>query len=170
MQPLSHLTQLLLASALLCTTPVFAAAVTDLDLTRLPIAQPTPKPVTQPLPADVPLPTPWEVKAPAGAPNVVIILLDDIGERVWFQRGERDLVDVREREALVGQSVLEVELQRCVAAAGRAEGGALGQLDVEGERGARGRQLWSTPCWTLSGSKSALHAGSFPERSRRALR
>ena len=79
MQPLSHLTQLLLASALLCTTPVFAAAVTDLDRTRLPIAQPTPEAVTQPLPADVPLPTPWEVKAPAGAPNVVIILLDDIG-------------------------------------------------------------------------------------------
>ena len=31
------------------------------------------------LPSDVPLPTPWEVKAPESAPNVVIILLDDIG-------------------------------------------------------------------------------------------
>ena len=51
----------------------------DIDRTRLPIPQPVPEPVTATLPQDVPLPAPWEVKAPAGAPNVVIILLDDIG-------------------------------------------------------------------------------------------
>ena len=59
-----------------CSPPLLAA---DIDRTRLPIPQPTPEPVTSVLPADVPLPTPWEVKAPEGAPNVVIILLDDIG-------------------------------------------------------------------------------------------
>lgn len=59
-----------------CSPSLLAA---DIDRTRLPIPQPTPEKVTKVLPADVPLPTPWEVKAPDGAPNVVIILLDDIG-------------------------------------------------------------------------------------------
>ena len=59
-----------------CSPSLLAA---DIDRTRLPIPQPTPEKVTAVLPADVPLPTPWEVKAPDGAPNVVIILLDDIG-------------------------------------------------------------------------------------------
>jgi hypothetical protein len=59
-----------------CSPPLLAA---DIDRTRLPIPQPKPEKVTSVLPADVPLPTPWEVKAPEGAPNVVIILLDDIG-------------------------------------------------------------------------------------------
>ena len=60
----------------ICSPPLLAA---DIDRTRLPIPQPKPEKVTSVLPADVPLPTPWEVKAPEGAPNVVIILLDDIG-------------------------------------------------------------------------------------------
>ena len=59
-----------------CSPSLLAA---DIDRTRLPIPQPTPEKVTAALPADVPLPTPWEVRAPDGAPNVVIILLDDIG-------------------------------------------------------------------------------------------
>ncbi|MGB2360757.1 MAG: sulfatase-like hydrolase/transferase, partial [Luminiphilus sp.] len=54
-------------------------ATDDFDRTRLPIAQPAPAPVTEALPENVPLPTPWEVKPPEGAPNVVIVLLDDIG-------------------------------------------------------------------------------------------
>jgi len=54
-------------------------ATDDFDRTRLPVAQPAPAPVTEALPENVPLPTPWEVKAPQGAPNVVIVLLDDIG-------------------------------------------------------------------------------------------
>ena len=60
----------------ICSPSLLAA---DIDRTRLPIPQPTPEKVTAVLPADVPLPTPWEVRAPDGAPNVVIILLDDIG-------------------------------------------------------------------------------------------
>ena len=50
-----------------------------MDRTKLPIAQPAPAPVTEALPENVPLPTPWELTAPEGAPNVVIVLLDDIG-------------------------------------------------------------------------------------------
>ena len=60
----------------ICSPSLLAA---DINRTRLPIPQPKPEKVTSVLPADVPLPTPWEVKAPEGAPNVVIILLDDIG-------------------------------------------------------------------------------------------
>ena len=55
------------------------AAATDIDRSRLPIPQPAPAPVTALLPEDVELPTPWEVRAPEGAPNIVIVLLDDIG-------------------------------------------------------------------------------------------
>ena len=54
-------------------------AIDYVDRTKLPIAQPRPAPVTEVLPENVPLPTPWELKAPEGAPNVVIVLLDDIG-------------------------------------------------------------------------------------------
>ena len=54
-------------------------ATDGLDRTRLPIAQPAPTPVTEVLPENVPLPTPWEVTPPEGAPNVIIVLLDDIG-------------------------------------------------------------------------------------------
>ena len=49
------------------------------DRTKLPIAEPRPEKVTKVLPSEVPLPPQWEVTAPAGAPNVVIILLDDVG-------------------------------------------------------------------------------------------
>ena len=47
--------------------------------TKLPIAEPKPEKVTKVLPSEVPLPPQWEVTAPADAPNVVIILLDDVG-------------------------------------------------------------------------------------------
>ena len=51
----------------------------EFDRTVLPIAEPKPEKVTKLLPSEVPLPPQWEVKAPADAPNVVIILLDDVG-------------------------------------------------------------------------------------------
>ncbi len=51
----------------------------NLDRTNLPIAEPMPAKVTKVLPADVPMPKQWEVTAPKDAPNVVIILLDDVG-------------------------------------------------------------------------------------------
>ena len=46
---------------------------------RLPVAQPVPKKVTKVLPSQVPMPKPFSVDAPKGAPNVVIIMLDDVG-------------------------------------------------------------------------------------------
>ena len=49
------------------------------DRTKLPIAEPKPEKVTKVLPSEVPLPPQWEVTAPKDAPNVVIILLDDVG-------------------------------------------------------------------------------------------
>ena len=51
----------------------------NLDRTNLPIAEPKPEKVTKALPSEVPLPPQWEVTAPKDAPNVVIILLDDVG-------------------------------------------------------------------------------------------
>ena len=68
-----------LAAALVIITRNTEVSATAIDRTRLPIAQPVPVKVTQVLPADAVMPEPWEVKAPEGAPNVVIILLDDIG-------------------------------------------------------------------------------------------
>ena len=55
------------------------SAEEELDRTRLPIADPKPAKVYERLPAEVPLPEPHVVSAPEGAPNVVVILLDDIG-------------------------------------------------------------------------------------------
>ena len=52
---------------------------TILDRSKLPIAEPKPEKVTKVLPSEVPLPPQWEATAPADAPNVVIILLDDVG-------------------------------------------------------------------------------------------
>ena len=46
---------------------------------RLPVAQPVPAKVTKVLPSQVPMPKPFSVDAPKGAPNVVIIMLDDVG-------------------------------------------------------------------------------------------
>ena len=55
------------------------AQAREFDRTTLPIAEPRPEKVTKVLPSEVPMPPQWEVTAPAGAPNVVIILLDDVG-------------------------------------------------------------------------------------------
>src|SRR6187399_2732161 len=51
----------------------------NLDRTVLPIHQPEPKPITTLDARDAKAPPRFEVKAPEGAPNVVIVLLDDIG-------------------------------------------------------------------------------------------
>ena len=69
----------LIAGLLVLSRNDHVVATDGLDRTRLPIAQPAPTPVTEVLPENVPLPTPWEVTAPEGAPNVIIVLLDDIG-------------------------------------------------------------------------------------------
>ncbi len=66
-----------IAGLLVLSRNEHVVATDGLDRTRLPIAQPAPTPVTEVLPENVPLPTPWEVTAPEGAPNVIIVLLDD---------------------------------------------------------------------------------------------
>jgi len=50
-----------------------------LDRTILPIQPPSHPPVTIMDARDAEIPEPFDVKAPAGAPNVVIVLIDDIG-------------------------------------------------------------------------------------------
>jgi arylsulfatase A-like enzyme len=60
-------------------TAVSSAAFAELDRTSLPIQEPK-RPTYSELDArDVKAPPRFEVKAPAGAPNVVIVLIDDIG-------------------------------------------------------------------------------------------
>ncbi|HEX5133290.1 MAG TPA: arylsulfatase [Candidatus Krumholzibacteria bacterium] len=63
-----------------CATPVFAQPSADkFDRTVLPVKEPK-RPVYTELDArNVTPPPPFEVTAPAGAPNVVIILIDDLG-------------------------------------------------------------------------------------------
>lgn len=56
-----------------------AAAQTAMDRTTLPIAEPKRPVVTEIDARKVKMPPHFEVKAPKGAPNVVIILIDDLG-------------------------------------------------------------------------------------------
>ena len=51
----------------------------DIDRTVLPIAEPKHDPITELDARDAKAPPRFEVKAPKGAPNVVIVLIDDIG-------------------------------------------------------------------------------------------
>ncbi len=51
----------------------------EMDRTILPIQPPAQKPVTIMDARDVEKPEPFDIKAPAGAPNVVVVLIDDIG-------------------------------------------------------------------------------------------
>src|SRR6476620_674779 len=50
-----------------------------LDRTILPIPEPTPATITEPDARKAKAPPPFAVKAPQNAPNVVVVLLDDIG-------------------------------------------------------------------------------------------
>jgi arylsulfatase len=56
-----------------------AAAAAQLDRTSLPIAEPKPPTYTELDARNAKPPPRFEVKAPAGAPNVVIVLIDDVG-------------------------------------------------------------------------------------------
>ncbi len=51
----------------------------DMDRTVLPIQEPARAAITEVDARNVPLPPRFEVKAPKGAPNVVIVLIDDMG-------------------------------------------------------------------------------------------
>jgi arylsulfatase len=56
-----------------------AAGAGQIDRTVLPIPEPTPPTITELDARNAKAPAGFEVKAPKGAPNVVIVLLDDIG-------------------------------------------------------------------------------------------
>ncbi|MCP4798544.1 MAG: arylsulfatase [bacterium] len=57
-----------------------AAGAENINRRRLPIADPHPQKVDKRLPAEVKMPKPWQgPEAPKGSPNVVVILLDDVG-------------------------------------------------------------------------------------------
>jgi hypothetical protein len=61
------------------TDQPITAAGDGLDRTSLPIKEPI-RPTYKELDArNVTPPSRWEVKAPSGAPNVVVILIDDMG-------------------------------------------------------------------------------------------
>ena len=69
----------LLFSATLLAASGSASAQDSLDRTRLPIAEPPVQPITEIDARKATAPPRFEVKAPQGAPNVVIVLIDDIG-------------------------------------------------------------------------------------------
>ncbi len=69
----------LLLALLLAGLVTPAQAQAPLDRTVLPIAEPKPTPITELDARKVEPPPRFEVKAPPGAPNVVIVLIDDLG-------------------------------------------------------------------------------------------
>jgi len=68
-----------LAVALIATAMSSAALGQELDRTSLPIQEPKRQTYSELDARNVKAPPRFEVKAPAGAPNVVIVLIDDIG-------------------------------------------------------------------------------------------
>jgi arylsulfatase len=68
-----------MAAALLACCAGAASAQGDLDRTVLPIAEPTPPTYTELDVRDASAPPRFEVKAPEGAPNVLLVLVDDLG-------------------------------------------------------------------------------------------
>src|SRR5580704_11171146 len=70
---------ILIASLVVCTAAAVGAQDAPMDRTVLPLAEPSYPPITE---LDVRKATPpprFEVKAPDGAPNVLVILLDNLG-------------------------------------------------------------------------------------------
>ena len=66
--------------ATLCSLSVTVVAkAQDIDRTILPIPQPKPASITTLDARDAKAPKRFEVKAPVGAPNVIVVLIDDIG-------------------------------------------------------------------------------------------
>ncbi|RST85107.1 arylsulfatase [Aquibium carbonis] len=64
----------------LLTAPMaFAQEQTPIDRTVLPIQRPAATPITEIDARNATLPAPFSIKAPDGAPNVVIVLIDDLG-------------------------------------------------------------------------------------------
>jgi arylsulfatase len=61
------------------TTDQQNAEPTKIDRTVLPIQPPKSEPITEMDARNVTKPEPFEIKAPEGAPNIVVVLIDDIG-------------------------------------------------------------------------------------------
>jgi arylsulfatase len=79
MSSINSFLALVLVTAL-CMVPLSAQPATDtLNRTVLPITEPTSPPITEQDARKAKAPPRFEVKAPATAPNVVIVLIDDIG-------------------------------------------------------------------------------------------
>jgi arylsulfatase len=76
---LNRATRRTAAIALICVAGPAAAAGQALDRTVLPIAEPARKTYTEVDVRKVDKPPRFKVKAPEGAPNVVIVLVDDLG-------------------------------------------------------------------------------------------
>ncbi|MCG6922441.1 MAG: sulfatase-like hydrolase/transferase, partial [Acidobacteria bacterium] len=68
-----------MAGALVCAWVGVASAQQQLDRTVLPIQEPDPPTYSELDVRNVKTPPRFEVRAPKGAPNVVIVLIDDIG-------------------------------------------------------------------------------------------
>ena len=62
-----------------CSPGLCSGGSEKLDRTVLPIPEPTYPPITALDARDVKPPPRFQVKAPSGAPNVVIVLIDDMG-------------------------------------------------------------------------------------------
>ena len=69
----------LLLTGLFASAADFASAQDELDRTNLPIQPPPSEAITELDARNVTSPPPFLLKAPKGAPNVVIVLIDDIG-------------------------------------------------------------------------------------------
>jgi arylsulfatase len=67
-----------LLTAVLLVALAGTSRAIELDRTVLPIHEPQPKTITTLDARDVNAPPRFEVKAPEGAPNIVIVLIDDI--------------------------------------------------------------------------------------------
>src|SRR5206468_6607578 len=70
---------LMVLSVVLATMPIPAQAADKLDRTVLPIPEPKRPAITELDARKATAPPRFEVKAPAGAPNVLIVLIDDMG-------------------------------------------------------------------------------------------
>ena len=82
MRNMTRLRFTLAALGILITCPAFAAGQTasdTLDRRILPVAEPKHPPIKEPDARNAKAPPRFEVNPPAGAPNVVIVLLDDFG-------------------------------------------------------------------------------------------
>jgi len=76
---LFSLVSLPLVASFACSAALAQGGAEQMDRTRLPIADPKPQTYTEIDARKVKPPPRLEVKAPKGAPNVVIVLIDDLG-------------------------------------------------------------------------------------------